>query len=161
MIHRLLFNAVLLLSLAYALRRGGTPERIGAWTIIVGDILTILVQRAYAERFSSLGLGVLVVDALMLVAFFLLSLKANRFWPMWMTGLQGVSVMVHAAMALNPGVIPWAYAFGLAIWSYPILILLAVATRRHQERLLSAGADPSWSVSSPLSPPTRREPPGR
>lgn len=155
MIHRLLFFAILILCVAYALRRGGAPERVGAAVIIAGYLLTILVQRAYADRFNSIGFGVLLVDILVFAAFLILSLRANRFWPIWMTGLQGVSVMIHAAITLNPGVIPWAYAFGLAIWSYPILILLAVATRRHRERLAATGADRSWSASSGRSSPIR------
>ena len=160
MIHRYLFLAILVATVLYALRRGGAPERWGAAIVIAGYALTLLLQRTYHERFGSLALGVLLVDIAVLAAFFILSLKANRFWPIWMTGFQAVSVMVHAAMAISPGVIPWAYAFGLAMWSYPILIMLAGATWRHRQRVLARGADPSWSGSSSLSPLTqsRRRP---
>ena len=156
MAHLLFFNAVLIAVIVYSMWRGGGPERAGAGIIIAGDVLTVLVARVYADRFAGIETGILIVDALMFAAFFLLALTANRFWPIWITGLQGVSVMVHGAMAIAPSVIPWAYAFGLAIWSYPILILLIAGTRRHRDRLARNGVDRSWSVSSGRWPPTRR-----
>jgi hypothetical protein len=64
-----------------------------------------------------------------------------------------VEVAGHVARA-SPIVMPYAYATILAIWSYPMLLLLIAATFRHQRRIAKIGSDPSWRRSSgPRHPP--------
>lgn len=147
MLHQLLFGLVSFFCLGYAFRAGGWPERAAAAVMTLGIVLTLLVARIFEHRFTSIEIGVFAVDTAMLVAFFALALAADRFWPIWMTAMQAVSVMGHGAMAVSPDLIPWAYAFAVAVLSYPMMILLAVATKRHRQRLAASGADVSWSSS--------------
>lgn len=154
----LVFLLLLIATTAYALTFGGTPERIGAALYAAACLFSLAVVSAVPYRFRSVELGIFIVDVLLFIAFVLLALRANRYWPIWVSGLLGLGVLGHLAMMLRPQVIAWAYAAILSIWSYPILLLVCVGTAAHRVRLKRNGADHSWTPSSGRSgrtvPPT-------
>lgn len=132
----------------YALARGGGPERIVAGTLLA-TIPPSLLLRSYGPiLFEGVELGVLAIDIVLAVIFLIVALRAHRFWPIWMFALHATGMLAHLARALAPGATPWAYAFLLAFWSYPMLLLLVLGTWRHCQRLTANGADPSWRNSS-------------
>lgn len=153
----LVYLVLLVASCVYAAIRGGAPERIGIAIIAANAVLTLFLVSASPIRFQGVEVGVFIVDVLAFLCFVLLALRANRFWPLWVSALLGLGVLGSLAMLLHPRVIPWAYAVVLSIWSYPILLLVALGTHRHQRRLTMHGADPSWTRSS--APPGRATPP--
>jgi hypothetical protein len=132
----------------YAIIRGGAPERVGVTILAVGSILTVVAVSAPTDRFGSVETGIFLVDVAALLAFLILALLAERFWPLWVAALQFVGTAGHAMKLMYPDVIPWAYAFALAFWSYPMLFLLALGTFNHQRRMARFGADRSWSSFS-------------
>lgn len=140
----ILFLVLWLGCCGYALARGGAPERIGATIFLAAALLSLAVAEPQGSRFDSVELGVLMVDLGVLAGFMMLALKANRFWPIWMSGMQAVQVLSHFAIAANATIIPWAYWNAQTLWSYPMLLLLAAAAAWHRVRLRTLGADPSW-----------------
>jgi hypothetical protein len=153
------FVALLIGCVAYAFVSGGAPERIGASIYAAGSVLTWLVVSAPPVRFRGVEIGVFIVDAFVFLGFVLLALRANRFWPIWVSALVGLGIAGHLAMLLHPQVIPWAYAVVLSIWSYPIMAIMAAGIWTHRRRRIRNGADPSWTRSSgPPGPPN--PPPG-
>jgi hypothetical protein len=148
------FNALLLVCCLYAFVAGGGPERVGAAAYALACLASHLVFSAPAIKFRSVEIGVLIIDVLVFVAFAILSVRANRLWPIWVSGLLGLGVLAHLARWAGPGVIPWAYQIILSVWSYPILAVIALGTFNHQRRLAEFGVDRSWSSSSSRSEPT-------
>ena len=155
----LVFLVLLVGGCGYALFRGGAPERAGAVIFGVGSVLTYVAVTLSPLRFRDVEVWVLAVDAATFAAFLVLALRAERFWPLWMTGLLGVGLVAHLAKLLSPGVVPWAYAVVLSVWSYPMLLLLVLGTRGHRKRLTKYGADRSWTTSFTRSGRTK-PPPG-
>jgi hypothetical protein len=151
------YYALLLLCWGYALLRGGAPERIAATIVLVGSLLTLAAVSNLAGSYASVETGVFLVDAATLVAFLILALRAERFWPIWLTALQLLGTTGHAIKLVDPDIIPRAYAFAAIFWSYLMLPLLALGTWRHQRRVALYGADKSWSTFSARS---GRGPPG-
>jgi hypothetical protein len=147
------YYALLLLCWGYALLRGGAPERIGATIVLVGSLLTLAAVSSLAVSYASVETGVLLVDAATLVAFLILALRAERFWPIWLTALQLIGTTGHVIKLVEPDIIPRAYAFAAIFWSYLMLPLLALGTWRHQQRLARNGVDKSWSTFSGRSGP--------
>ena len=151
----LAYNLLLGASCLYALLRGGGPERVCATAFLIATLLTVLVVRPEGIRFASTDLGILTVDVALLILLVGVAIAANRLWPMVMAAMQLVEVAGHIARA-SPIVMPYAYATILAIWSYPMLLLLIVATYRHRRRIAKAGSDPSWRrFSDPRHPRTQ------
>lgn len=142
------FFALLFVCCLYAFVAGGGPERIGAASYALACIASHLLFSAPPIKFRSVEVGVFIVDVLVFTAFAILALRANRFWPIWVTALLGLGVLAHLARWAGPGTIPWAYQLILSIWSYPILALIVIGTFNHQRRLARFGADRSWTSSS-------------
>jgi hypothetical protein len=141
------YFALLFTCWVYALLRGAAPERIGATVIGVGSIVTVLAASGPTNRFASVEIGIFLVDVACLVAFLLLALRANRYWPLWIAGLQLIGTAGHAVKLVDPEVIRRAYWFIQGFWSYPMLLLIVLGTWRHQRRLAKFGVDNSWSSS--------------
>lgn len=146
-----IFYLVLALCAGYAFVRGGSPERVGAAIMVAASVLSSLLLSASTARFVSVELGIFFVDVATLVAFFALALRAERYWPLWVTALQIIAVGGHAVKLADPDTVRGAYAFLMAFWSYPMVLLLALGTWRHQQRLVRNGVDPSWSTFSARS----------
>jgi hypothetical protein len=87
-----------------------------------------------AKRYSGVETGELTVDLLVLAAFTYIALRSERFWPLWVAGLQLTASMAHMLKSIELGLMPQAYAAATRIWSYPILIIIAVGAWRAHKR---------------------------
>lgn len=143
--HVMLYYLLLFAACTYALFRGGAPERIAAILYPVATLLTVLAAPQWEWRSDGIDWGVFVVDAALFAALVLLALHANRFWPIWASALQGFGLLGHVAVLAAPNIAPVVYASMVAIAAYPMLLLLAAGTYRHQKLIAEVGADPSWT----------------
>lgn len=132
---RMLFYwAILALTCGYALARGRRHERIAAIVCVVASLAMPFVLAPFAARYDGIEAGVAVVDIGVLVAFILIAIDSNRFWPLWIAGLQLTSSLSHILKAISSDLLPWAYGAAGQFWSYPILFIIAGATWRGQRR---------------------------
>jgi hypothetical protein len=145
-INMVFYNALLIACWAYALRRGGTPEKMGATILAIGSFLTMATISDRTVSHRSVEVGVLIVDLLCLAAFLALALRADRFWPLWVAALQMIGTAGHAVKYVDPEIVRRAYALILIIWAYPMIMLLIAGTWRHQRRLAHLGVDKPWST---------------
>lgn len=159
MVNTIVYLVLLIACCAYAFSRGAEPEKIAAAIIAIGSVLTYAVMPTSAASYHSVRLDAFVIDLVCLVAFVILALRAERYWPSWVAALQLIGIAGHGVKLMDPDVIRRAFAFALAFWSYPMLLLIALGTWRHQVRLARFGTDPSWSSSSAAWGPTPRSGP--
>ena len=147
MVRIIIFNLLLLGSCGYAILRGGAPERITGWLLLAATVLTPLAARGLAVRYVQAEVGIFVVDLALLVALVVVALKADRFWPLVLAAMQLDTTAVHILKLVDADLIRITYALMIAMWSYPMQIILAVATLRHRRRLAQFGEDRSWSLA--------------
>jgi hypothetical protein len=126
----IIFDLLLFGACGYALLKGRTDARIVAITCIVANFASYAV----VSRYASVERGVLIIDLLTFLAFTWAALKSDRFWPLWVSGLQLTTSMGHLLKGVDESLVPIAYAAALRFWSYPILIILAVGVWRGQRR---------------------------
>lgn len=119
---------------AYAFLRGRLDERLVALTCIVATLITWLFNSPLSVRFGQVENGVLAADLLALAGFTLVALRSDRFWPLWVAGLQLTTTMAHLLKAIDIGLMPQAYAAAARFWAYPIFIIIIVATWRGHRR---------------------------
>ena len=127
------YYAILFLVSVYAFLRGRSDERIAVATCILATFATNIV---YSPRGSYVGveLGVLLVDLGALAAFTFLALRSDRFWPLWVAGLQLTTVIAHALKGVQVDLMPQAYAAAARFWVYPIFMIIVVGTYRSARR---------------------------
>jgi hypothetical protein len=110
----------------FALWKGGWPERIVGAASLVAWVtsLAVLNRRQWLDP----QLGVLTIDCIYLALLFFLSFTWHRIWLLFATAFQLLGVVIHIASLVDPGVRTLAYLRGLTIWSYLLLLALAVGT---------------------------------
>lgn len=132
---------ILLAVAAYAFARGRIDERSAAGICIAATLATRLVHSPLADRFAGVEIGVLAVDLLALAGFTVIALRSDRFWPLWVTGLQLTTIVAHLLKAIHIDLLPHAYAAAARLWVYPIFLIIVVGTwRSHQRRLRESRA---------------------
>jgi hypothetical protein len=139
----ILFWTLLALTCGYAFYRGGRYERIVAAVCIVGAFATVAVNSPLNRMYAHVESGALLVDLAVLSAFIAVALQSDRFWPLWVAGLQLTTSVAHFLKALDPHLIPQAYGLAVRFWGYPILIILAVGAWRNHERRRAADGPPA------------------
>lgn len=143
------FLAILAGCCSYTFARGGLPERLGAGMQLTAYVADELVHRYVdTQGYASPALGSITVDALLLVALFVLAVRSTRFWPLWLTGWQAAAFTGHMSKLFDPGMLPVGYAVQAQIWAYPMLLATAAGSWRHQRRQAGGDQDFSWK---PLS----------
>lgn len=130
------FRILLALVVLYALLRGSRDERHVALICLVGAVVTTLVLSPLAERFESVETPVMLVDLAVLAGFIVVALRSERFWPLWIAGLQLTTMMGHVLKEIDLGLLPRAYGAALNFWAYPIVVILGIGTWRTRRRLL-------------------------
>jgi len=131
----LLYHALLYGACGYALIRGNADSRIVALAFLIGNYATYALRSPFAGSYSSVELGILAIDIAAWAAYTYVALASDRFWPLWVSGLQLTASLGHVLKAIDADLLPLAYAAALRLWSYPILIIILVgAWRSHRRR---------------------------
>lgn len=139
-----IFWAILLLTCGYALWRGRSDERIVALVCLLATLATRFAISPLQVRYASVESGLLMIDLLALLAFIWIALTSQRFWPLWVAGLQLTNSVSHMMRFADIDLMPRAYAAAAALWSYPILLILAIGTWRCHRR---GNEDQSYSLT--------------
>jgi hypothetical protein len=129
-----LYHALLLAVCAYAFMAGRSDERSAAAICLIATLATRFVLSPLTSRYSGIEGGVLLVDVLVLAAFTAIALRSDRFWPLWVAGLQLTTILAHLLKAAKFDLLPEVYAAAARFWVYPILIILLIGTWRVQHR---------------------------
>ena len=137
MLSPLAYYTLLFLVSAYAFLHGRGDERVAAATCIVATFATNLVYSP-VTGFSGIEVGVLIVDAAAFAAFTFLALRSERFWPLWIAGLQLTTLVAHVLKAVQLDLMPQAYAAAARFWVYPIFLIIVIGTWRSHRRRLEA-----------------------
>ena len=110
----------------FAFIKGGPRERVGAGYLLAAWFASLLVQEN--NGFRGLPIGMFLIDAMSLVVFAALAWRAHQSWPVWVAGLQLITVMAHI-MILTTKTIPIASLYTVMnLIGYLIIICIGVGT---------------------------------
>ena len=146
-----LFLAFLLVATGYALWRGGGPERTMAAIALTMVGADQLLHSFVPPEYATLDMGHLAIDLFGAAATFMLALFAHRFWPMCVAVLHMLPLLAHTSRMIDVTMQPAVYLTMQVATSWPVPLILILATWRHRRRLASGESEPSWLVSSPRS----------
>ncbi len=146
MVRIAIFLILLVAALAYALRKGGGPERAMAGILIGMAASDQILHLFVPPRLAAVDTGHLAIDLAAAGMTVGLALVAHRFWPMIAAVLQMLPLMAHVGKAADLTVHPIAYQTMQVGASWLLPPLLFLATWRHATRHRLEGNDPSWHV---------------
>jgi hypothetical protein len=139
----LLFWLSIACSLAAAFVFGRRTERVFVLVLVAASIATLLANRAIPEPVGKMEVVRLIDLALFAIAW-VLALKSDRFWPIWFTAMQTLSVLTEPASWQAEGIPHLIFSNLAAFWSLPGLIVLA------------GGTILDWRKRASASPKSRR-----
>ena len=128
------YFALLFAVCVYAFIAGRGDERMVASICVVASIASVAVISPWASRYSQLEAGVFIVDLATLAGFTFVALRSDRFWPLWVAGLQLTTLMSHAFKLGRIDLMPQAYAAAARFWVYPIFLIIVIGTWRSARR---------------------------
>ena len=134
--------ALLVITSLLTVIRGRTPERLAMVAVVIGSVLTPLVQNW--SDLSAPQWGIMAVDAACLAALVALTWRYDRPWLPWAAAFQLITVVTHVGYALNLDILSRAYL------STSYLLFFGVL-----------GAIAWGSIRSGETRHDRRRPPGR
>ncbi len=116
--------------LGLVLLLGGQPERVGAAIIIIGSLATGIVSAGVlgSSTWDRLEIGIMLIDAVVLVGLWGIALTSNRFWPYWVTAWQLIAVLVHLQMVFFANIVPTAYSYASMYLAFPMVLLMMFAS---------------------------------
>jgi hypothetical protein len=141
-----LFLAFLLVATGYAAWRGGGPERAMAAIALTMVGADQLLHMFVPPEYTALDLGHLAIDFLGVTATTGLALFAHRFWPMCAAVLHMLPILAHTTRWLDVTMQPSVYLTMQVATSWPVPLILILATWRHQRRLARGESEPSWQI---------------
>lgn len=141
------FLGLLALCSAYALARGGAPERASALLQLGAFAADEAVHRLVdGSAYTALATGSFLVDLTLLLALLVLAARCTRHWPLWVAGWQLAAIVAHMAKLLDPDMLATGYAIQLQIWAYPMLLATMVGTWRYRTRRAAGLIEPDWKT---------------
>ena len=143
MTHILVFNLLLGIACFYALAWGGAPERLTAGVFLIAACASYY---APFSRYREMEIALSAIDLVTLVALAAIAARADRFWPLYVSALQLLTLGIHGAKAYQPDLVYWMYGGASGKIAYPMIVLLAIGVLRHRRRLSTLGNDPDWSA---------------
>lgn len=130
MFRQILYGLLMWGTTIYAFRRGGRDEKLAALAIVIASYLTLLVLPSLTRHFQQMEMPLAILDGSLAVFLLILAMISQKFWPMWLTAMQSLTVVAHFAL-LVPHMVPWGYWNAAVIWSYPMWIVLGFAVYMH------------------------------
>ena len=136
------FRILLAIVALYALFRGRRDERHVGVILVLGVIATHFAISPLSSRFAGVESHVMLVDVIVFAGFLWVALRSERFWPMWIAGLQLTTILGHLLKAVDANLFSRAYGAALVFWGYPIVLILAIGTWRNHRRHLENSEAP-------------------
>ena len=142
MTHIIVFNLLLVAICGYALVGGGSPERATAAVFLIAALASYL---APYRHFRELEIALFAIDLVTFFALVAIALRADRFWPLYVSALQLLTIAIHGVKAYQPTLVNWMYGGASSKIAYPMIVLLAIGVMRHRVRIAGRGAEPDWT----------------
>ncbi|WP_158611071.1 hypothetical protein [Aurantiacibacter spongiae] len=138
--------AVLLVTALAAWRWGAGPERASIAVVLVvfglGDAINHWLSHS-GPRFTTIEEGHLLLDMVAFILFGAIALLANRVYPLCLTALQGLVLLIHFAVGLSTTA-PLAYSILSLAPSYLLTLTLVAGMIAHWRRRRRYGPYRSW-----------------
>lgn len=121
-----IYYGVLLITVAVAMKCGGQLERWAAYTALIASVFTSIL--APNPKWTDIEIQIFVIDVLALISFWFIALRAQRFWPYWITGWQLIVIFGHVQKLMFSEILERPYALLSMYVSYPILFVILYAS---------------------------------
>lgn len=143
-----------------SLWKGASPEKLlsgGSVAMIVADLVYHALVGG-SVSYKDLEIGHAVQDIAFFLFTWVIALRANRTYPLWIAGAQLISVTSHLYRLTFVQIYPVVYAVMMRLPFYVNVLAMAAGLLAHVARTQRIGRYPSWRGSFDRFWETRRKP---
>lgn len=124
---------------------GGAAERTSAIAQGSAYLATLAATGLVMDHsYHGVMIKFLIVDSVLLLVLFVLSLVTTRFWTLWVAAIQLLGVLAHLIRAVDAQMLPEGYYAVVALSAWPMIGLTLIGAIRHHQRRARFGIDPSF-----------------
>lgn len=127
-----MYTTVWLSCMFYALWRGGFDEYVGVIWFAILHVTSKIAFTFFDAEWSGLTTPIFFIDAIGFLGFLNITLRSDRYWPVWATAWSFGILVVHFIDGSGFPMTKWAAATGTIIWAYMISITIAVGAREYK-----------------------------
>ena len=120
------FFALLGVTAVLAAIRGDRYDRAGAAAFVLAALISFYTAELFPV-FLMPNDPLALIDLTLLIVLLIITAKSSRYWPIWSTGFQLVTVLTHLATMVQPDLVPRAYAIATGLWSFPTALALTIS----------------------------------
>lgn len=127
-----IYYSVLLITVAVAMKRGGPLERWAAYTALIASVCSTLVSPV--PEWTNIEINIFAIDLIVLISFWYIAFKTERFWPYWIAGWQLIAIFGHIQKLMFSEILARPYSLLSIYISYPILLVIMYAAGSTEQR---------------------------
>lgn len=118
------FWVTCLLCVAVILRFGERDERRGTSFIFIGSVSSAIAATMLKNWSVNITPWLLLIDICVLVAFVRLMFDSQKFWPIWVSSLQLITVLINVLDITVSRTLPLAFEILQGFWVYPMFFAI-------------------------------------
>jgi hypothetical protein len=120
-------GAIFMVSMAlFAFLKGGRAERFGAGAYLFAWLASIILQEN--SGFRGMPIGLFLIDLAVLIGFIGIAWRYKHSWPVWVSGIQLITVMCHIMILTKQPVLLTSLITVMNLNSYLIIGFLIFGT---------------------------------
>ena len=139
------YLVLLVLAAGSALLFGTRGEKWLGATVLAGNLLTLILEHAIGERFTTVFSLYLALDACLAVVLCAIAVRYPCWVAIWVAAFQVNGTLGHLVKLLAADTIPFSYAFLLRVWAWPMVLALLAARFMPSMRAVLLARD--WPLS--------------
>jgi hypothetical protein len=120
------YLALMVLAAGSAIAFGTRGEKWLGATILLGNLLTIVVERALGEVFASVLPVYLALDTILAAVLCAIAVRNPTWVAICTAAFQVNGTLAHLVKLVSAQTIPFSYAFLLKVWAWPMVLVLLV-----------------------------------
>jgi hypothetical protein len=129
------YTAALVLAVGFVLLRGGSEERSVAITLMAVSIGTYALYAHGRQVFDGLSVPLLLNESILLSVTLVVAYRSNRFWPLPVAAFEIAAILPLLTPLFGRNLESYALGVAQALWAYPQLTILVLATIRRRSRV--------------------------
>jgi hypothetical protein len=118
---------LLVLAAGSALLFGSRGEKWVAATVLAGNLLTLVLERAVGETFASVFPLYLALDASLAILLCAIAVRYPSWVAICVAACQVNGTLGHFDKLFAVDTIPFSYAFLLRVWAWPMVLAILAA----------------------------------
>jgi peptidoglycan/LPS O-acetylase OafA/YrhL len=109
---------------------GDRTAKLGSLLFLCASVISAIAQATNGGWSQGINWPLLICDLAHFIGLFALAVYSKRYWPIWASGFQFLTVITVVSIALAPGTSYQIYRGLETVWAIPVLLVMLIGERK-------------------------------